>query len=69
MTMTPAVPTAPAESGPATETTPQCTVGQLYEPGWRDGCPACKAPGYEHPVLGWMDIPCACPHHTEGLPS
>ena len=55
--------------GPTTELTPQCQVGQLYEPGWRDGCPACKSPGYQHPVLGWIDIPCACHHHTEGLPS
>ncbi len=47
--------------------TPQCQVGLLYEPGWRDGHPACRAPGYKHGVLGWVTIPCACQCHTEGV--
>lgn len=64
MTTAPAAKATPTPA-PAVELTPQCQVGQLYEPGWRDGHPACKAPGYEHPVLGWIDIPCACPHHAE----
>lgn len=63
--MTPAVEARPGGAAPAAEMTPQCTVGLLYEPGWKDGCPACKSPGYQHPVLGWLKIPCACPHHTE----
>ena len=69
MTTAPTAPKAPAELVPTTEMTPQCQVGRLYEPGWKDGCPACQYSGYEHKVLGWVAIPCACPHHTEGLPS
>ncbi len=49
---------------PDTETTPQCQVGALY-PHLDFGCAGCKSPGYTHPALGWLDIPCACPHHDE----
>ncbi len=66
MTTTPTPPKAPSGFGPDTEMTPQCQVGRLYEPDWRDGCLACQYPGYQHPVLGWIDIPCACSHHAAG---
>ena len=49
--------------GQAAEVTPQCQVGALY-PDFEPGCSNCRSPGYQHPVLGWMLIPCACPHHT-----
>jgi hypothetical protein len=44
--------------------TPECKVGRKH-PGFRHGCPSCQAPGYKHPVLGWVKVPCACPHHAE----
>ncbi|MFC1416382.1 hypothetical protein [Streptacidiphilus cavernicola] len=44
--------------------TPECRVGHEH-PGFRHGCPSCRAPGYQHPVLGWMPVPCACTCHTE----
>jgi hypothetical protein len=44
--------------------TPECRVG-YGNPMFRHGCPACFAPGYQHPVLGWVVVECACPHHTE----
>jgi hypothetical protein len=65
MTTMPTAAAPAAPQAPAGEMTPQCTVGQLYEDDWPDGHPACRAPGYQHEVLGWIDIPCACPHHTE----
>jgi hypothetical protein len=43
--------------------TPSCTTGLAY-PDSPLGHPDCNAPGYEHPVLGWVAIPCECPCHT-----
>jgi hypothetical protein len=45
--------------------TPECRVGRA-DPAFRHGCPSCAAPGYQHPVLGWVPVPCACVCHTEG---
>ncbi|MHA6759820.1 hypothetical protein [Streptacidiphilus sp. PAMC 29251] len=56
--------TAPtALQKPEPYVTPECSVGRT-DPTWRHGCPMCQAPGYQHPVLGWMPVSCACPHHT-----
>lgn len=57
----------PTETRPR-HLTPQCTVGRM-DPGWPHGCPACQAPGYEHPVLGWVPVECDCEHHAEGATS
>lgn len=47
---------------------PNCRTALL--PGvpddWVDGHPKCGYPGYEHPILGFMAIPCTCPCHTDG---
>ena len=55
--------TTTATSKPAAYITPQCRGGRL-EPDFQFGCPKCEAPGYQHPVLGWMPVPCACTCHT-----
>lgn len=43
--------------------TPACRAG-LRRPDWEFGHCTCEAPGYQHPVLGWMDVPCVCACHT-----
>lgn len=50
-----------------TYVTPECAVGREH-PGFKHGCPSCPAPGYQHPVLKWVKVECACPHHTEETP-
>lgn len=47
---------------------PNCkTALDPYVPDdWPDGHPKCGYPGYQHPLLGWMPIPCTCVCHTEG---
>jgi hypothetical protein len=55
--------TAPQGETPDRRLTPECRVGRT-EPGFRHGCPACPAPGYQHPVLGWMPVSCACACHA-----
>jgi hypothetical protein len=32
---------------------------------WPYGHPACQAPGYRHPVLGFMKIACTCECHDD----
>lgn len=53
---------------PAKPLTVNCWITQ--QPGtpanWPDGHQKCEAPGYQHPVLGWMPVPCTCTCHTEG---
>ncbi|MHA6762056.1 hypothetical protein [Streptacidiphilus sp. PAMC 29251] len=44
--------------------TPECSVGHK-DPTWRHGCPMCQAPGYQHPILGWTAVECACTCHTK----
>jgi hypothetical protein len=44
--------------------TPECREGYT-NPDFRHGCRTCLAPGYQHRVLGWVKVECACPHHTE----
>lgn len=65
--MTTTVPPYPASPFPMAYLTPECREGQR-NPAWPGGCPTCKAPGYQHPDLGWMEVPCACPHHTQETP-
>ena len=48
--------------------TPSCSTALVY-PDFEFGHPACNAPGYQHPVLGWTDVPCTCPCHDEGSTS
>lgn len=56
--------TAPAAGAkPTGYLTPECAVGRT-EPDFRFGCPKCSAPGYQHPVLGWMPVPCVCACHA-----
>lgn len=55
---------APSNSPPPGRLTPECRVGRL-EPSFRYGCPACPAPGYQHPVLGWLAVPCVCECHRD----
>lgn len=62
LTQPPAAPAATVPH-PGPYITPECRVGRT-DPGFRHGCPACRAPGYRHPVLGWVKVECACEHHT-----
>lgn len=32
-------------------------------PGWAYGHGACQAPGYRHPILGFMKVTCECECH------
>jgi hypothetical protein len=59
-----AAPTSELSPYPETYMTPECSVGRT-DPDFRHGCPACPAPGYQHPVLGWTPWPCACTCHAE----
>ena len=54
--------TTPQGETPRRPLTPECRVGRT-RPDFRHGCPACTAPGYQHPVLGWMPVDCACDCH------
>jgi hypothetical protein len=55
--------TTPPKESPPRYLTPECHVGRT-DPEFEHGCPSCRAPGYQHPVLGWMPIPCTCTCHT-----
>lgn len=66
-------PTAPVrERHSSPYLTVNCWITQ--QPGtpadWPDGHAKCEAPGYQHPVLGWMPVPCTCTCtcHTTGQP-
>jgi hypothetical protein len=65
--MTP-VEAAPARTAPAEDRvlSPNCrTALHPNTPdGWPYGHPACLAPGYRHPLLGWMKVACTCECHT-----
>ena len=39
------------------------------DPDFRHGCPSCRAPGYQHPVLGYTPVPCGCTCHVDGGPA
>lgn len=45
---------------------PNCAAAQdPYVPDDSpEGHPKCGFPGYRHPILGWMAIPCTCSCHT-----
>lgn len=54
----------PAVRPPRGYVTPECFVGALQpDPEWPGGHPKCRAPGYTHPVLGEVPVPCACECH------
>ena len=57
-----AVPRRPAPRG---YLTPECRIGRT-DPDFRHGCPSCRAPGYQHPVLGYTPVPCGCTCHPDG---
>ncbi|WP_042400385.1 hypothetical protein [Streptacidiphilus carbonis] len=44
--------------------TPSCRSGKR-DPNFPYGHSHCNAPGYEHPALGWIDVPCGCDCHTK----
>ncbi|MFC1409631.1 hypothetical protein ACEZCY_25635 [Streptacidiphilus sp. N1-12] len=54
----------PPREHPRGYLTPECRVGRV-DTDFRHGCPSCQAPGYYHPVLGWMPVPCECDCHSE----
>lgn len=44
--------------------TPSCRAGKR-NPAFPFGHNDCNAPGYQHPVLGWVAVPCGCECHDE----
>jgi hypothetical protein len=43
--------------------TPTCRMAAM-SPAWAESHKQCRAPGYEHEVIGRVDIPCACSCHV-----
>jgi hypothetical protein len=46
---------------PRAYSTPACRVGGDR---WPDLHRQCRAPGYQHRILGWVPIRCACSCHA-----